>query len=149
MYLWGSSPQGNTFFTKKHRSVLHYYKNPKPSEIKVCIIFPSSGTLELWKFSNLTFGGYLAGITLILSVRSSSSLLRRFCLEHVRIVWLTDDFWHHQLVPSVGNSNEKAIAAILTLLRQRVVWYSLARWQPTTIPKISHTLLPLRDRYRP
>ena len=73
-------------------------KTPKPSQIKVRIYYPSSGTLELWEFSNLTFGGYLAGTTLVLSVRLSFSLLHRFCLEHVRIVWLTDDFQHHHIV---------------------------------------------------
>ena len=73
-------------------------RNPKPSEIKVRIIYPNSNTLKLWKFSNLTFGGCLAGTTLVLSVRSSSSssLLRKFCLEHVGTGQLTDDFWHHQ-----------------------------------------------------
>ena len=53
-------------------------KTPKPSQIKVCTIYRSSGTLELWKFSNLTFRGYLAGSIPVLFVRSSSFLLRRF-----------------------------------------------------------------------
>ena len=70
-------------------------KTPKPSQIKVRIIYLSSSILELWKFLNLTFGRYLVGITLVFSTRSSLFLFRRFCLEHVRIVWLTDDFWHH------------------------------------------------------
>ena len=68
VYLWGSSLQGNIFFIKKPRSILHYYKNPKPLEIKVRIIYPNSGSLELWKFANLTFGGYLAGTTPVLSI---------------------------------------------------------------------------------
>ena len=83
-------------------------KTPRPSQTKVRIIYPSSGILELWKFSNLTFGGYLADTKLVLSARSSLFLFRRFHLEHVKIVWLTDDFWHHQLAPSMGkyeNSN--------------------------------------------
>ena len=42
-------------------------KTPKPSQTEVHLIYPNSDTLELWKFSNLTFGGYLAGTTLILS----------------------------------------------------------------------------------
>ena len=96
VHLWGSSPQGNIFLVKKRRSILHYYKNPKPSENKVHIIYLSAGTLELWKFSNLTFGGSLASTTLVLSVRFSSSLLCRFCLEHVKTVQLTDNFQHHQ-----------------------------------------------------
>ena len=63
-------------------SVLHYYKNLKPLETKVRIIYPSSDTLELSKFSNLTFGEYLAGTIPVFFVRSSysysySSLLRR------------------------------------------------------------------------
>ena len=70
-------------------------KTLKLSQAKVRIIYSSSGTLELWKFSNLTFGGYLVGTTLVLFVRSSFFLFHRFYLEHVRIVRLTDDFWHH------------------------------------------------------
>ena len=65
--------------------------------------FPSSSTLELWKFSNLTFGGYLTGTTPVLSTRFSLFLFRRCYLEHVRIMWLTDDFWHYQLALSVVN----------------------------------------------
>ena len=71
-------------------------KNLKPSEIKVRIIYHSFGTLELWKFSNLTFGGYLVGTTPVFSVRSSSSLLCRFCSEHATTVQFIDDFWQHQ-----------------------------------------------------
>ena len=58
--------------------------------------FPSFGTLGLCKFSNLIFGEYLACATLVLSTRSSSFLFRRCCLEHVRTVWLTNNFRHHQ-----------------------------------------------------
>ena len=50
----------------------------------------------------------MADTKLVLSARSSLFLFRRFHLEHVKIVWLTDDFWHHQLAPSMGkyeNSN--------------------------------------------
>ena len=65
---------------KKQRLVLHYYKNPKLSKIKIRIIYLNSGTLDLWILSNLTFEGYLAGTVLILSVRSSSSLLCKFYL---------------------------------------------------------------------
>ena len=99
-------------------------KKPKPSKIKVHIIYPNSDTIELWKFSNLTFGGYLAGTAPMPSVRSSSSLLCRFCLEHARTVQHTDSFWHHQLAPFMG---KKTVTTILPLSRQRVVWYSLAR----------------------
>ena len=73
-------------------------KTPKSSLIKVCIIYPSSGTLELWKFSNLTFGGCLVGTTPILFTRSSLFLFHMCCLEHVRTVRFIDDFWHHQLL---------------------------------------------------
>ena len=38
---------------------------------QVCIIHPSSGTLRVVRSSNLTFGGYLAGTTSVLSIRSS------------------------------------------------------------------------------
>ena len=62
------------FPTKKHllrqktKMILHCYKNPKLSENKIRIIDFNSGTLELWKFFNLTFRGSLAGITLILCI---------------------------------------------------------------------------------
>ena len=98
-------------------------KTPKPSQTKVRIIYPSSGTLEWWTFSNLTFGGYLAGITPILSVRFSSSLLRRSCLKHVSTVQLTNNFRHHQLAPSVGRSR---LEATLPLSWKKVTWYLLA-----------------------
>ena len=72
-------------------------KTQKLSESKVCIIYLSSSTLEWKKFSNLTFGRQLAGTTPVPFVTfSSSSLLCRSCLEHVRTVQLTDDFQHHQ-----------------------------------------------------
>ena len=118
----------------------------KPSQTKIRIIYPNSSTLELWKFSNLTFEGYLVGTTLVLSASSFLFLFHRFYLEHVRTVWLTNDFWHHQLAPSMG---KKIVTTILPLSRQRVVWYLLARWQPITIPEKNHTLLSLKDRYRP
>ena len=52
---------------------------------------------QLWhsrvvRNSNLTFGGYLASITLVLSARSSL-LLCRYCLERARTVWLTGNFF--------------------------------------------------------
>ena len=122
-------------------------KTLKPSQIRIRIIYPSSKTLKLWKFFNLTFGGYLVGTTLVLSIRSSLFLFRRFCLEHVSTVQLTNDFWHHQLAPSVGNI--EIVTIILPFLRQRVVWYSLIRWQLITIPEKNHTLLPSKDRYKP
>jgi len=58
------------------------------------------------------------------SARSSLFLFRRFCLEHMRTVQLTNNFWHHQLASSMG---KKIIVAVLPLPRQRVVWYSLAQ----------------------
>ena len=67
--MYGNHPQKETPSPpRKPRSTLHYCKNPKPLETKVRIIYPRSGTLELWKFSNLTFKGSLAGTTLVLSV---------------------------------------------------------------------------------
>ena len=126
-------------------------KTPKPSQIKVCIIYPSSGTLELWKFSNLTFKGYLVGTTPVLFARSSSFLLTKFCLEHVRAMWLTDNFWHHQLALSMRNhsNNFIVVEVVLPLPGQRVVWYSLTRWLSPTIKETNHVLLPSKDRYKP
>ena len=100
-------------------------KAPKLSHTKVHIIYPSPGTLKLWKFINLTFERYLANTIPVLFARSSLFLFRRFCLEHERTMWLTNDFWHHQLASFVGM---KIVIAILPLPRQRVVWHSLARW---------------------
>ena len=37
----------------------------------------------------------MAGTTPVLFARSFLFLFRRFCLEHVRTVRLTNDFWHH------------------------------------------------------
>ena len=73
-------------------------------------------------------------------------LFRRFYLEYMRTMSLTDDFWHHQLAPFVG---KKTVTIILPLPRQRLVRYSPARWQPITIPQKNHALLPLKDRYKP
>ena len=75
-------------------SALCYYKNSKTLTNQSTHIYPSFSTLKLWKFSNLTFGGYLTNTTL--SVRSFLFLSRKFCLKYVRTVWLIDDFWHHQ-----------------------------------------------------
>ena len=41
----------------------------------------------------MIFGGYLAGTTPVLSVRSSLFVLYRCCFKHVRTVWLTIDFF--------------------------------------------------------
>ena len=61
------------------------------------------------KFSNLTFGGYLAGTTSVIFVKFSSiSVLCRFCLEHMRTIQLTDGFQHHQLASSMGNGRLEA-----------------------------------------
>ena len=79
-----------------------YYKNPKTLTNQGTHNFPSFNTLELWKFSNLIFKWYLVGSTLVLSTRSSLFLFRRYCLEHVRTVWLFYDFRHHQLASSMG-----------------------------------------------
>ena len=73
-------------------------KTTKSSQIKIRIIYPRFDTLELWKFFNLTFGGYLADTTSVLSTRSSSFLFRKCCLKHVKTVWFINDFWHHQSV---------------------------------------------------
>ena len=63
-------------------------KAPIPSLIKVCKIQPSSGTLELWQSSNLTFRGYLIGTTPMLFVRFSLFVVQalfqawRHCVAH-------------------------------------------------------------------
>ena len=94
-------------------------KTPKPSQIKVRIMYSISGILELWKFSNLTFGGYLAGTTPVLSARSLLFLFRRFCLEHVRTVWLIENFWHHHLCYFLWN---------LYMEKDKIVLFDLWVW---------------------
>ena len=83
--MYGNLPHMETSSPpRKLRSALHYYKNPKPLETKVRIIYPSSDTLKLWrKFSHLIFGESLAGITLILSW----GLLFLCCAGVVLITW--------------------------------------------------------------
>ena len=49
-------------------------------------------------------------------------------------------FWHHQLALFLGRVRKQAI---LPLPKQKVVWYSLAQWQPTTIT--NQTLLSSKD----
>ena len=90
-YIYEDLPHKETSSSpRKQRSILHYYKNPKPKEIKVRIIYPNSCTLELWTLFNLTFKGYLASTAPILSLRFSS-LLCKFFLEHMKTMQLTDD----------------------------------------------------------
>ena len=92
-------PYKERFSTPRNEGQLYTtIKTPKPSQIKVRIIHPSSSTLELWKFSNLTFGGYLAGTIPVLSARFSLFLFRKFCLKHVRTVRLTEDFRRHHYI---------------------------------------------------
>ena len=59
-------------------------KTPKLSQTKVGIIDPSSNTLELWKFSNLTFKGYLVSTTPVFFARSSLFLC---CAGVVSSTW--------------------------------------------------------------
>ena len=51
-------------------------KKPKTPKTKVCINYPNSGALELWNFSNLTFGRSLAVTKLVLSVMQILSKAR-------------------------------------------------------------------------
>ena len=88
-------------------STFYYYKSPN--------ILTNQGTHNsphLWhsrvvRSSNLTFGGYSAGTTLVLSVGSSLFMLCKYCFKHVRTVWFTVDF----LASLVGTVCGKALAA--------------------------------------
>ena len=146
VHLWGPSPQGNIFLVKKRRSVLHYYKNPEPSENKIRIIYLSSNTLELWKFSNLTFKGSLAGTTPVLSIGF-------FFFFVVQILFRAREdcatYWRFSTSSVGAVCGKEHSRAILPLPGQKVVWYSLARSRPTTTTEMNHALLPLKDRYRP
>ena len=76
---------------KKRKLALHYYKNPKILRKKVRIIYPNSGTLELWQ--DLTWPS--EGIWPIprwCSLLGLFFLLCRYRYECVRTMWLTDDF---------------------------------------------------------
>ena len=82
---------GKDLLRKHNNSNLCHYKNPKTLRKQVRIIY------LLWhsrvvKNSNLTFRGYLASTTPVLSVRSSLFVLCRCCFEHVRTVLFTVDF---------------------------------------------------------
>ena len=127
-------------------SALHYYKSPE-----ILINQGMHNLPQLWhsrvvRSSNLTFGGYLAGITLVLSVRSSLFVLCRYCFEHIRTVWLTVDF----SASSVG-----AVCGKLWLVSHTITsrikswWYLLTRWwPPTTFRKTNHARPHSRDRFK-
>ena len=68
-------------------------KTQRPSRKRYAQFLKSSYSLTLLELSsNLTFGGSLAGTTLVLSVRSFS-VLGRSGVERVGTVWLTSDFF--------------------------------------------------------
>ena len=73
-----------------------------------CFLFQKIWSLEGAFFINLNFGGYLAGTTPMLSIRSSPFVLCRNCFECVRTAWLTGDF----LATSVGAVYGKHIIEI-------------------------------------
>ena len=73
-------------------STLYYYINPKTLTNQSTHNLPQFWHPRVVKSSNLTFGGYLAGTTPVLSVRSSLFVLCMYCFGHVRTVWLTIDF---------------------------------------------------------
>ena len=50
----------------------------------------------------------MAGVTPVLSARSSLFIFRKSCLEHARTVQLTNDFWHHQLASFVGKGENNS-----------------------------------------
>ena len=87
-------------------------KTQIPLQMKVRRIHPNSDTLELWirDFSNLTVGGYLAGTTPVLLLRSSAFVLCRFlsgALEDRVAHWWF--FRHYQLALSVGNTSNQSL----------------------------------------
>ena len=62
--IYENIPHKEMPFSSRNKGRFHTtIKNSKPLEIKMRIIYLNSGTLELWKFSNLTFKWYLAGTT--------------------------------------------------------------------------------------
>ena len=85
-------------------SVLHYYKSPKTLTNPGIHNSPQLWHSRVVRSSNLTFEGYLASTTPVLSVGSSLFVLCRYCFEHMRTVWLLLIFQHHQFVPSVGTT---------------------------------------------
>ena len=93
---------------RKHRRlILHYYKSLRTLKKQVCIIHPSSGTLELWKV--LTWPS--EGIWLAphrCSLLGLLFLLCRYCFEHARTVWFTGDFYdiikHYLSLNQINNT---------------------------------------------
>ena len=89
--------------TKEKRSTLYYYKSPNTLTNQGTYNWPQLWHFRVVKSSNLTFRGYLAGTTPVLSVRSSLFLLHRCCLSMWGPCDLLLIFQHHQLAPAVGS----------------------------------------------
>ena len=70
-HVWDSY-KGRTSTPRKRGQTFTTIKAPIPSQIKVHIIYPSLALQSCENSSNLTFGGFLASTTPVLSVRSFS-----------------------------------------------------------------------------
>ena len=130
----------NTSTLRKRDEPSTTIKAPISSQIEVHIIDPS---LALWSCenkSNLTFEGYLAGTTLVLSVR-----LYFFLQVIVSSVRGSYNLLVIFTISSVGAVCGEGLCrlAILSLPGHRVAWYLLAQWrQPTTFKETNLNPLP-------
>ena len=82
-------------------------KAPIPSQIEVRIIYPSLALYSCENSSNLTFGGYSASTTPILSARSSFFIVQtlfRVCKCHMAHWWYLR---LHQVILTKGTSLEQ------------------------------------------
>ena len=120
-------------------------KISKPSQTKIRIIHPNSGTLELWKFSNLTFENYLASTTLVLFVGSFSSFCVLQVLSRAREDLVT--YWRFS-ASSVGAVCEKVVNHTTTSRTKSCMVLTHSMVPPTTIKGTNHVPPPLRDNFR-
>ena len=104
---------------KHRRFILHYYKSPKTLKKQVRIIHLSS-SIRVVKSSNLTFRGYLASTTLILSIRFSLfivQVLSRACDDCVAHWWF---LWHHH--PSFISNKASYVLPLEFQLQNKILY---------------------------
>ena len=99
-------------------STPYYYKNPNTLTNQGTHNFTPLQHSRVVRSSNLTFGGYLAGTTPVLSVRFFLFVLCRCHCEHVLTMQLTVDFLASSVGPVCGN-HEQCCKPQLTLPRQK------------------------------
>ena len=133
---------------RKERSTFLYYKSPNT--------LISQGThnlpiLALQSCSNLTFGGYLAGATLVLFARSSLFMLC-WCFEYVRTVQFTVDFSASSVGPVYGKCAFQPITSqtksCMELTRLMATTNNVQRdeLRPSALERLVQTLTAIVER---